>query len=149
MSFETAYDFVKKNATIDEDGNATLTQKQYETYLSDNGITKQIQQSFTDANRDFYSASYKLTADLLTEKVKKAEGDDKKKQQASFAVNIPDGKLTFSQDAYREFHSPQDPAKVIPGVVYTRINIKQTRKINRDVIAECEADMKKLLGIKD
>ena len=74
MSLETGKtfaEFLKKNVSKAEDGKLTLTQKAFQQFKVEQGITKDIQEKLIEIDREISTGTVKYLADELKEDVQK------------------------------------------------------------------------------
>lgn len=150
MIGDNALSFIKENATVDENGNARVTQKKYLEFLEQNGITKEIIESKEEVDKELLNGAYRYTNEQLTSKVEAAlkEGKDATKESASLIIAIPSGSINLTADAAKTYPVPRKPGESITKTNVVRLDIKQTKILDKELTESCEAQMAKLLGLE-
>lgn len=149
MIGENAHNFLKENVTIDENGNARLTQKKFMEFMAANGITKEVMDAKSEADKELINGAYRFVNEKLTEKVNKVkeEGGDPSDASVSLAIGIPNGSINMDLTASKNYSAPRNPGETITKTNVCKLNYKQTRFLDKDMTSACEADMAKLLGL--
>lgn len=149
MLGENARSFLKEHSTIDENGNAHLSQKAYMDFMAANGVTKEMMDARQEADKELLNGIYLFTTDQLQEKVKKVkeEGGDPSKETVSTTVRIPNGSIDLDLTASKSYPVPRNPGESITKTNVCRLDIRQSRYLDKEMVSSCEADMAKLLGL--
>lgn len=150
MLGESAKKFLEENVTTDERGNAHLTQKKYQEFMAANGITKEMLDAKAEVDKELINGSYLYASDELAKKVKKAksDGNDPTKEVMSLSIGIPSGSINMDIIAAKSYPVPRNPGESITKTNVCRLDIRQTRFLEKETVSACEADMAKLLGIE-
>lgn len=151
MSLETGKmfaEYLKKNVSKSEDGKLTLTQKQFQAFKAEQGLTKDIQDKIIELDREISTGVVKYLADELKEDVKALIKDGKKEEAAkaskSIRIAMPDGSRKTTVTASREFAAFNSTS-----YCYVTDNYKIDRSLDKDVMKALTKDYEDLLGMKD
>lgn len=151
MSLETGKtfaEFLKKNVSKAEDGKLTLTQKAFQQFKVEQGITKDIQEKLIEIDREISTGTVKYLADELKEDVQKLLKEGKKDEAAkaskSIRMAMPDGSRKMTVTASREF-----PAFNSVKYCYIDDNYKINRSLDKDVCESLAKEYADILGMKD
>ena len=145
---DTALDFLKKEAVVDERGTAHVTQKKYGEFMESHGVTKEVLESMTTATNDLVNGMYKYNSERLKDKIAEAKkkGDDPQKATVRTVVNIPQGNIQMVSTGAKNYPVPGSGERITK-VNVASLQINQQRMIDKDVIADMEKDIKKQLGL--
>ena len=146
---EEGLSFLEAEATEDEKGNSHVTQKKFLEFMASRGVPKGVIDSYNSASEELINGMYRFVNKKLTEKVKQAKknGTDPSKESAKITTNIPNGSICVEQKAAKTYPIPKEPGKSVTRPCVTSLDINQKRLFDKDMLAESEESMKKLLGI--
>lgn len=150
MSYgQDALNFLKENATINEEGNAHVTQKQYTAFMSSKGVTKEALEAKIEADKELLNGCYLFANENLKGKVEAAlkNGGDASKETAAVTINIPGGSINMVATAAKTYPVPSKPGESTTKTNVVRLDIKQQRMLEKELCEQCEQQMAKLLGI--
>lgn len=149
MIGESALEFLKENCTVNEEGNAHLTQKKYENFMAANGITHEMMEAKANADKELLNGAYLYTNEQLKSKVEAAQKDgrDATKESVSLTIGIPNGSIAMSADASKTYPVPRKPGENITKTNVVRLDIRQSRMLDKEMMMSCEEQMAKLLGL--
>lgn len=145
---QTAFDFLKKEATVNDHGVSHVTQKNYMDFMAAHGVTKEVIDATTEAHQELINGMYHYVGDRLKERipeVKKA-GEDPMRAKEKIVVNIPNGSISMEMTAAKTFPVPNQDHKVTKTAV-TTLQINQQRLMDKNLCADMEASIKKDLGL--
>lgn len=143
-------DFIKANATANDKGVHHLAQKSFMEFMSKEGVTKEVYAAVHDAQSKFINGMYEFCSEQMKDSIKEAkkDGRDPKEEKVKLVVNIPDGRISLGAQACRSFKVPGgDPNARVNRTMYMDLDIEQTRTIDKEMVAQTEEDIKKLLGL--
>lgn len=145
---ETALDFLKKEATVDERGTAHVTQKKYVEFMEAHGVTKEVLEAHNDATNDLVNGMYQFNSQRLKDHIAKAKkaGEDPQKATVRTVINIPSGNIQMTSTGAKNYPVPGSDTRVTK-VNVTSLQINQQRMINKDLIEDMEREIKKSLGL--
>lgn len=147
---ETGYEFLKKEATIDDRGSAHVTQKKYMEFMSSNGLTKEIMEAYKNAHAELVNGMYMFNKDQLIEQIDRAkkEGRDPAKEKMSTAVNIPCGNIALESFAKKSYPVPKQPGQTVDKYMVNKLTFTQTRLFDKELCSTTESELQKKLGMR-
>lgn len=144
----------KEEKAKDKDGKTkigtTLTLKNYRDFLTSQGITKEILEKQASVETEVTDGINRYNGDVLSAKVeelvKAGKTDDAKAVESSVSVTTPLGTRKVTAASYKKYPIPSSDEKVEKGYVITD-DYKMTKSVTKSIVADYEANLKKLLGI--
>lgn len=149
MLGESGKKFVSENAREDERGTYHVTQKAYVGFMNEQGVPKQVLDTIGNAHEELVNGMYLFGDEKLKAKVKAEQkaGHDGKDQKVQMSVNIPNGHIDMLMESSKSYPVPRGNGERIDKANVTHFNMNQKRLLNKDILSECEAEMKKLLKL--
>lgn len=146
---ETALDFLKKEATMDERNVGHVTQKKYLEFMGQNGVTKEVLDAVNTAHRELTNGMYMFNNEQLTSQVAtaKKEGRDPSREKATLSINIPNGSIVMTTHAAKTYPIPRQPGATVTKTNITQLDFNQNRLMDKQLCASCEEEMRKQLGL--
>ena len=146
---ETALAFLKKEATITDNGVGHVTQKNYQNFMAENGVTADMLKTITNVHQELVTGMYLFNNERLVEQVDEAKkaGRNPYTEKVVTSVNIPNGSIVLSTTAAKTYPIPRKPGETVTRTCVGVLDFRQDRMLDKDICAAAEKEMRAQLNL--
>lgn len=143
-------EFIKKEATPVEgkEGVYTLSRGSYLTFMNNHGLTKDILNKQTAANKELMVGLYQFNAEKLADRVKdaQAKGEDIDELTVKTTINTTNGPVQQVVRPRKVWANPLKPGETVTHYAVAKTTVTTHGWFDKQVLKDTEETFKKLIG---
>ena len=144
MAGENAYEFLCKEATQDERGTYHVTQKNYMSFMAQNGITKDVMEAVDNVHGELYNGMYRFNIEKLKENgdIAVKEGRDPKAERVVTVINCPGGNIRMVSNMAKTYPIPKQPGETVTKPAVSSLEHNRLRLMDKELVSSCEEEIR-------
>lgn len=130
-------------------GVITLTKGNYDSFMNDRGITKQVRETLATAEKDFYAQMYGVMADDMSDKIDEAKKKGEKNLadiKSEFVASIPGGKIESKMFASKTYINQFGGGTVTKCGVF-KLAVHKSTYLPKEAMSDNEKRIAEKLGV--